>query len=271
MWRRIELKSRAKAVLRSNYWTAFWVSIVIMIAQGSIYSSRVNSGTDSSTEYSIYDVYTALAFIVLGMLLFIISLAFRIFVGYHLEVGGRRYFTESARYADNRWSFRFAFDRRHYFGILVTMLLKGVQNFLWFLLFIIPGIVKMYAYSMVPYLLAENPNIGARRAIRISNQMTYGHKFDMFVLDLSFIPWYIPVIVLELIWTEAGQPIAYSMPFLFSLISMIIGFVGIMFILPYYNATRAELYLVLRQYALERGMCDIRELSWYQYYDDFGR
>jgi len=44
---------------------------------------------------------------------------------------------------------------------------------------------------MVLYILADNPNIGAAEAITLSNEMTKGHKFDMFVLDLSFIGWYL--------------------------------------------------------------------------------
>lgn len=39
---------------------------------------------------------------------------------------------------------------------------------------------------MVPYILADNPSIGAERAIQLSNRMTDGEKWDMFVLDLSF-------------------------------------------------------------------------------------
>lgn len=192
------------------------------------------------------------------------GIALRVFLGYPLEVGGRRYFLESARYADNRWSFRFAFDGRHYLGIVAAMLLKGIQNFLWFLLFFIPGIVKLYSYSMVPYLLAENPNIGAKRAIRISNQMTHGYKFDMFVLDLSFILWFLPVFILEMIWWALGS-FQFTLPFaLFNFISYLIAVIGVIFVMPYYNATRAELYFVLRQNALDRGICHIDELSWNQ-------
>ena len=112
-----------------------------------------------------------------------VAIAIRIFLGYPLEVGGRRYFVQSAQYFDNRRCFRFAFDGQNYLGIVGTMLLKGIFNFLWFLLFIIPGIVKSYAYRMVPYILADNPNIGARRAIELSNRMT----MDTNLICLSWI------------------------------------------------------------------------------------
>ncbi len=48
----------------------------------------------------------------------------------------------------------------------------------WTLLFIIPGIVKGYAYAMVPYILADNPEIGSKRAIDLSNKMTDGEKVE---------------------------------------------------------------------------------------------
>ena len=68
-------------------------------------------------------------------------------------------------------------------------LLMGIKIMLWSLLLYIPGIVKAYAYSMAPYILAENPGMGAREAIRRSKEMTEGHKMDLFILDLSFIGW----------------------------------------------------------------------------------
>jgi len=81
----------------------------------------------------------------------------------------------------------YAFDKERYMDVLKAMLYRGVMNFLWYLLFIIPGIVKNYAYMMVPYILADNPNIGYKRALELSEKMTYGHKFNIFVLRLSFI------------------------------------------------------------------------------------
>lgn len=74
-------------------------------------------------------------------------------------------------------------------------ILIGVFTFLWTLLFYIPGIVKTYAYSMAFYVLADNPNMTAREALRTSKNITNGHKFDLFVLSLSFIPWLLLVLI----------------------------------------------------------------------------
>lgn len=67
--------------------------------------------------------------------------------------------------------------------------LVGLFTFLWSLLFIIPGIVKSYSYSMALYILAENKGKPALECINESKAMTNGHKMDLFVLNLSFIGW----------------------------------------------------------------------------------
>jgi len=68
-------------------------------------------------------------------------------------------------------------------------------TFLWSCLFIIPGIIKSYSYSMAFYILAENPDMTAREAITESKIIMNGHKLDFFVLQLSFFFWALLVIV----------------------------------------------------------------------------
>lgn len=67
--------------------------------------------------------------------------------------------------------------------------LRSLYTFLWGLLFVIPGIVKSYAYAMTPYIMAENPDMTASEAITASKQMMDGHKGELFWLDLTFIGW----------------------------------------------------------------------------------
>jgi len=242
MWSREQLKSRAKAVLRKTYWRALVVSIVIAFTGGNNNWSGRSYHSRNSGDYTYSDVingnFIDWSFILIASITFItlmlIILAFRIFIGYSLEVGGTRYFVQSAQYKDNKKCFRFGFDGQNYMEIIKTMLLTDIFIFLWSLLLIIPGIVKSYSYRMVPYILADNPNIGVKKAIALSNEMTMGHKFDMFVLDLSFIGWY-------LLGTFAFG-------------------IGVFFVMPYDNATSAELYLVLRKDALENNLCSYEDL-----------
>ena len=59
------------------------------------------------------------------------------------------------------------------------------------MLFIFPGIVKIFSYAMTPFILEENPELSANDAIDRSRAMMKGHKFDLFWLLLSFIGWFI--------------------------------------------------------------------------------
>ena len=63
--------------------------------------------------------------------------------------------------------------------------------FLWSLLFVIPGIIKALAYSMHPYIIADNPTIDAMEALRQSEEMMRGNKTRLLALYLSFIGWFI--------------------------------------------------------------------------------
>ena len=91
---------------------------------------------------------------------------------------------------------------------------------LWSLLFIIPGIVKAYEYMMIPYLLADNPQMTKEQAFAESKRMMQGQKWKAFVLDLSFIGWYI-------------------------LSGLTLGILAIFYVSPYVNATHAALYEAL--------------------------
>ena len=66
---------------------------------------------------------------------------------------------------------------------------QGMMVFLWSLLFVIPGIIASYRYSMTPYILAENMELSVMEAIAESKKMMRGNKFRLFCLELSFIGW----------------------------------------------------------------------------------
>jgi uncharacterized membrane protein len=73
--------------------------------------------------------------------------------------------------------------------VIVLNLLIGVFVMLWSLLFVIPGIMAAYSYRLAPYILLDNPEIGGREAIRRSKALMRGHRWDLFLCDLSFIGW----------------------------------------------------------------------------------
>ena len=78
---------------------------------------------------------------------------------------------------------------KDYGRVWLTFFFMSLFETLWTLLFVIPGIVKSIAYSFAPYIIAEDPNISPRDAIKRSMEITNGHKGELFVLYLSFIWW----------------------------------------------------------------------------------
>ena len=244
MWERADLKERAKTTLKKDYWKAFLISLVIMFAAGGGSGGGSGSGfrfnkNDSGNPFKdmkITDIdwqvlipAMAVIMVVIAIIVFV-SIVIRIFIMYPLEVGGRRYFIKTAEDMDNRLCFTFAFQSGNYLKIVGAMLLRDVQNFLWFLLLIIPGIIKAYEYRMVPYILAQNPRIGAKAAILLSRRMTDGSKWRIFVLDLSFLGWY--------------------------LLGFLACCIGVLFVQPYVDMTMAELYTDLRKNAIHQGFCN---------------
>lgn len=83
----------------------------------------------------------------------------------------------------------FTVYRDNFLKAFLVPLLQGLFVFLWSLLFVIPGVIMAYAYSMAIYVANDNPDMQAMDAIRKSRELMDGHKWDLFVLDLSFIGW----------------------------------------------------------------------------------
>ena len=88
-----------------------------------------------------------------------------------------------------------------------------IYTFLWSLLFLIPGIVASYSYSMTYYIMIDNPKLSSKEAITKSKEMMRGHKMQLFMLDLSFIGWIILGILslgIGLIWVYAYMQAAHA-------------------------------------------------------------
>ncbi len=233
MWTRKDLKDRAKMTLKGHYWTAFVASLVLAIVSGGGGRTGSAAGAESSALEGMPPEYVA-GFTVGLVIAAVLALAFAIFVGCPLEVGGRRYFTSACCRQYDLGNLGFAFRRGRYWNVIKVQLLREIRILLWTLLFIIPGIVKGYAYCMVPYILADNPYLSPKRAIELSNQMTMGHKGEIFVLELSFLGWY--------------------------LLGALACGIGVVFVNPYHDSTLAELYIHLRHNALQRGDTTMEEL-----------
>ena len=153
------------------------------------------------------------------LVIVIVGVILRLLVFNPLEAGCRGFFTRNSDAPAEVSEIKAGF---HPYGRTVgAMFLRDLFTCLWSLLFVIPGIIKHYSYRMVPYILADDPTIGGKDAITLSRQMMNGHKWNTFVLDLSFIGW-------EL------------------LSALTVGLLGLFYVKPYEAATGAELYKVLK-------------------------
>ena len=250
MWSRDELKSRAKGALSKSYWPSFFVCLLSGIIAGGISLSyrfdrfpdrwnnlHINPHTNFRFPHFDPGYFIPVLFILgfLGIIAAVIGLGYGFFVAEPIKVGKNRYFLDNRSGKSDFADIFFSFRKGQYLSIVASMAWRALFTFLWTLLFIIPGIIKAYSYSMVPYILADNPNIGYDRALKLSMEMTRGYKAKIFVLQLSFIGWY--------------------------LLGAICLFVGVLFVKPYYEATLAEAYVTIRENAFNQGICLSQELN----------
>lgn len=74
-------------------------------------------------------------------------------------------------------------------GLFLLNLMKNIFVTLWSLLFVVPGIIADYSYSMSFFIRADHPEYDWNACLQQSKQMMEGHKMEYFVLDLSFLGW----------------------------------------------------------------------------------
>lgn len=214
MWNRRTLKTRAKAAYKRNYWNCVLVALLIAIVMGAAAGRSVNqnSGSNDVTN-QVVNISVSVSGAGLGLLL-------HIFAQNPLAVGGKKFFANNARGKANLNDVLGGFTGSYIRNVL-ALFLRELLVFLWTLLLIIPGIVKAYSYRMVPYILADNPDMEAKAVLDLSSQMMKGSKWKAFMLDLSFLGWHILSI-------------------------LTLGLLEIFKVMPYVDATDAELYLALR-------------------------
>lgn len=211
MINRMFYKDRAKMNLQGKWLIAALVALVYLIANGQkVFQFNFESNTrgtqnigdqmtnqlpgilphSGTVTFFRDNVSLFLPIVLIGILA---GIVFQIFVMNPLSVGPYQYFRkndlgeESMGMNDLLWAFR----SKHYLDIVKTLFLMNLKIVLWTLLFIIPGVIKAYEYSMIPFLLARNKNMTSAEAFSASKFLTEGNKMDLFVLDLSFIGWYL--------------------------------------------------------------------------------
>jgi len=121
---------------------------------------------------------------------------------------------------------------KHFGRAAGLYLLMMLFVFLWMLLLIIPGIIAALSYSLVFFLMSDNPNIGIMEAIKKSKKMMYGYKWKLFCLGLRFLGWLLlPILFLMFAFTG----------FLPSIVN-VLCFLGLLWIAPYMQVSYVKFY-----------------------------
>lgn len=265
MWTRKLLKQNAKVAFRRNFWLCVAVSLIAMLLGASSTGSKVEFTYEvSETEYgSQYDDLDAILgedatddnmdifydfmfssipiLIVMMVIIIIVVIVFVILVSNIINIGHKRFYLENREHKTKIAKVFYGFTGGRYANNVWVMFCRDLYILGWSMLFVVPGLIKSFSYMMIPYILAENPEISKTRAFEISRQMMNGHKWDAFVLGLSFIGWQLLTTITPL------------------------GIAGILWTGPYMDATYAEFYVALKAEAFQKGITDSTELPGVSY------
>lgn len=195
--------------------------VVSVIANQVSSSGSVGFGILNGVNVLLFKGNVARSIVIFGLVLLL--LFFNIFVRNIFIVGRARYFMEHRRFYDtgvDRLLFVYKYGRT--LNVARIMFLRYVFQLLWNFT-IVGGVIKAYEYSMIPYILAENPEIGSRECFKLSKELTTGNKARMFGLDiLSGIGY-------------AASGFTYN-------------FLAVFFVNPMRECAIAEIYMQLREF-----------------------
>lgn len=216
---------------KKNHVSAVVVALLMGIfgtVSGESSARRVSENSDiySGNLFNVGMITGLLAGIATVVIL--IVLVAKVFVGNLLKMGGYRFFILNQTAQPGIGTLLDGFRSGHYVNIVLTMFLRDLFTTLWSLLLVVPGIVKHYEYLMVPYIIAENPAMDYKEAFQISKQMMDGEKMEAFIMDLSFLGWYL-------------------------LSAVTCGLLAIFYVNPYVQASFAEMYTFNKQKAYQDG------------------
>ena len=182
-----ELRLQARASLYKNYWPSVGAAFV-----ASFFGAWIGSNSATS-NFEWRDVFESMPDRFKGILIAILGTVatfslVKMILGGVIQLGYASYLLKQQD--GEIHSVKDLFSKFDYFGQgFLQIFLRDLYILLWTLLFIIPGIIKGYAYAMTPFIMAENPSLTAKEAIKISQEKMQGHKWELFCLGFSFIGW----------------------------------------------------------------------------------
>ncbi|MCO7176191.1 DUF975 family protein [Sporolactobacillus kofuensis] len=165
-----------------------------------------------------------------------------------MNIASMWFFLELIREQDPKISILFTIynNGKRVLKLIWVNIFMAILLFLWFLLLIIPGIIKAFSYSQVFYILYDHPEYSASKAIKESKKLMNGHKWKLFLLGLSFIGWClltsVPVIagiIVFAIFYAIGIKI---LAFLFLAVGSVGSIWMYLWLIPYISTSMATFY-----------------------------
>ena len=220
---RVAIKQEARAFIRPDKkWFHMFLAWLPLLLVSGVLSVRYDYQTVFNGSWEDVAEVTAKS----SMFGFIGSIISLLLIPFNLALCG--YFLNHIRGFNPEWTSLYREGKDRFGKYFETGFITGIVIFLWSLLFIIPGIVKTYAYSQVGFIIHDNPKLSTQDVRKISDLMTKGYKGELFVKDLSFILWYL-------------------------FVGVTFGF-GFMYVGPYMQVTNAMYYENLKNHAIEAGL-----------------
>lgn len=158
-----EIRQSARKALQGNWGNAIILTLILLVVNAAV----------ASIAYSMGEMlYLAAMILILPPIYCALSFTYLRFIRAEKGLEPAELFC--------------TFRKEYYWKCVGACLLRYIYVVLWTLLLIVPGIIKSLAYSLVPYIITENPNIDSSEALKISEQMMQGNKTRLFFLLLGF-------------------------------------------------------------------------------------
>ena len=202
-----EIRQEALALMKGNWGAGVGICLLLLLFSCSVsfISSFINvvAGDSAIALKLIGELITSLvSILVIYPMSFSLMMMFLHFVRNEekLHIGG---------------IFK-GFSREYYGKSIGLNILTAIFTLLWSLLFFVPGIIKSLAYSLAPYILADNPDLSPNQALNLSVEMMKGYKGKLFLIMMGYLG--------------------------FALLSIIALCIPFLWLVPYYQAVMAKFY-----------------------------
>lgn len=202
---RIEIKNKAKEQLKAN------LGLCILAIIFSTIMINVEVNIKSLKDIAIFGARDGFH-ISVDIIGFILGAAFTVGLSkFILNIVNYK----KSKFTDVFFGFKIFFKSMGMYLIMLVIIMIGL------ICFIVPGFIAAIGLSMAPYILAEDKEKGVIQSLKESWELMSGYKLDYFILELSFIPWFI--------------------------LGIVTFGIGFLWVVPYVALTEGNFYLKLKQ------------------------